>query len=285
VLRDIDLCIDSPAVYLLAGPNGSGKTTLLEILVGLRGADDGSVTIGGLTPLDQRLRYTVGFLSQQNTLRKNSTVAEEVELVKDLYDLDVDTAEYLRRYGLHEHLNHKTKTLSGGTKRRLLIAMLLLPPYEVVVLDEPASGLDTSSRDEIWNILRECSRDKIVLVSDHYLNEAAQYSDFVYLINKGRIVQSGVTAELLEQFPLRYVAKARAVHSASVQSRVAELTDTFQVRISGTVCSVFFNCEPERVAAMLERGRNEHTVHRVSFEDMYFFYTGDAYGDEVAPSA
>jgi len=285
VLSDIDVTIDKPALYLLAGPNGSGKTTLLEVLVGLRSPDSGSITINGMSPGTMEIKRNVGFLAQQNSLRKNSTVIEEVELVRDLYGVEVDTREFLGRYGLAEYTTQRTKNLSGGTRRRLLIAMMLLPRYQTVVLDEPASGLDTSSRNEIWNTLRDYARENIVFVSDHYLNEAASYSDYTYLMNKGRIVLHGPTQQLLDDFALRYVIKARAEHADAMTSWVRGVSDIYEVRISGTVCSVFFNADEQRLAQLLSGNRTDHTMHRVNLEDIYFFHTGDVYGEEVVSNA
>lgn len=285
VLCGVNLRITSPGVYLLAGPNGSGKTTLLEILVGLRVEDAGSVSIDGRSASDMETKRHLGFLAQQSALRNNSLVREEVGLVRDLFMLDTDIPEYLRRFDLEGCLGQRTKHLSGGMKRRLLIAMLLMPAYRIVVLDEPASGLDTSSRDEIWNTIRDYSRENIVIVSDHYLNEAAQYSDYVYLLNKGSVVLHGETERLLGEFEMKHVVKARAEYAEAVAAEVAAFCDAYEVRISGTVCNVFIRTDPARVAALMSHSRLAHNVHPVNLEDIYFFYTGDTFDEEVSRSA
>ncbi|MBP3039406.1 ATP-binding cassette domain-containing protein [Bacillaceae bacterium Marseille-Q3522] len=107
ILDQIDLSIQDPGVYLVAGPNGSGKTTLLEILVGLRKRTDGQVILNNLRPGDKQIKKEVGFLIQQNTLRKNSTVAEELNLVRDIFQLKINTYEYVKKYNLQDYYHKK----------------------------------------------------------------------------------------------------------------------------------------------------------------------------------
>lgn len=285
VLKNIDMTIVNPGVYLIAGPNGSGKTTLLEIIVGLRDYDNGSVNIGAVNHGSVEPKRHVGFLAQQNSLRKSCTVLEEVRLVRDLYRLNVDIPLYLSKFNLDEYLYQKTYRLSGGTKRRLLIAMTLMPEHDIIILDEPASGLDTMTRDEIWNCIREYGRHNIVLVSDHYLNEAAQYSDHVYLINKGNIVLQGRTKQILSDFKMQYVIKTRSELVDSVKTMLLQFCDDYQVRLSGTVCNVFIKSDSEKIKGLLAKIGMEHDIRLVDLEDIYFYFTGDAVRDEVGSFA
>lgn len=281
VLKKLDMNIKKPGVYLVAGPNGSGKTTLLEILVGLRGRDGGSVSIGEMDPSSMKVKRHVCFLAQQNSLRKNSTVKEEVQLVKDLFSVEINIKDYLDKYNLNDYLRKKTKYLSGGTKRRLLIAMTLMPQCDIVILDEPASGLDTGTRDEIWNTVRDYSRHKIVLVSDHYLNEAAQYSDYVYLINKGTMILEGETKKILNDFEMKYVIKTRSNLVETVKNKIEDLSDDYEVRISGTVCNIYIKSDSKRVGQLLGETKREFNIHEINLEDVYFYFTGKMIRDEV----
>ena len=182
VLKNLSISIDKPGVYLLAGPNGSGKTTLLEIIAGLRESDSGEILINGYKRNTIEAKKSLGFLCQQNNLRKSTKVNEEIQVVKDLYNIDINDIEYLKKYNLEKYYKERCRNLSGGTKRRLLVAMLFMAKQNIVVLDEPVSGLDTYSRDEIWNTISEYSKENIVIVSDHYLNQAALYSNYIYLL-------------------------------------------------------------------------------------------------------
>ncbi|WP_062196892.1 ABC transporter ATP-binding protein [Massilibacterium senegalense] len=274
VLESVNMSIEQPGVYLVAGPNGSGKTTLLEIIVGLRKMDGGNVNIEDYSFDNVELKKKVGFLTQQNTLRKNCTVAEELNLVKQLFGLKLDTYEYLEKYNLKEFYHQKTKNLSGGTKRRVLIAMLLMPKYKIAVLDEPVSGLDTFSRDEIWNTIREYSQNNIVIVSDHYLNQAAQYSDYMFLLNKGRIVLRGSTEEILEKFDYDYVIKTRNKNTEDVEKELEKENILPDLKISGSVYNYFISSKDYSRIKQIHANKNLN-LHPINLEDIYFYYTND----------
>ena len=272
VLNNISLTISEPGVYLIAGPNGSGKTTLLEIMVGLRKMDRGEVRINRVKNTDAVMRKTVGFLTQQNTLRRNCTVKEEIQLVKELFGLKADPYDYLKKYGLQEYYLQKTKHLSGGTQRRLLLAMVFLPRFPIIVLDEPVSGLDTFNRDEIWNMIREYAEDRIVIVSDHYLNQAAQYSDYVFLLNKGTIILEGKTEEILNQFPYKYVMKTRKKLDEEWFQSLQEKGIPFELKVSGSVYNCFLK-NHDRLKEILDPVKLR--MYPVDLEDIYFYYTGE----------
>lgn len=276
VLDNLTLNIDKPGVYLIAGPNGSGKTTLLEILVGLRNYDSGTVLIKDKKVGDLAVKKSVGFLIQQNTLRKNSTVEEELNLIKEIFNLDIDTYEYLKKYNLEDYYKKKTRQLSGGTKRRVLIAMLFMPQYDIIILDEPVSGLDTFSRDEIWSMIREYSKDKIIVVSDHYLNQAAQYSDYIYLINRGHIALEGTTDKILSDFSMEYVIKTRRTHYNNVEEILKKHCNRFEVKVSGSVYNLFIDKNNQNVLDHM-KSNSTYSVHPIDFEDIYFYHTGDIF--------
>lgn len=275
VLDDINLNITEPGVYLVAGPNGSGKTTLLELITGLRKKTEGEVLIDGYKPNTVEAKSKIGFLSQQNSLRKNCYVNEELDLVIDLFGVkNTNPIEYLTKYGLDKYYKYKTKKLSGGLKRRVLISMTLLPEQEIVILDEPVSGLDTFSRDEIWNMITEYSKNNIVLVADHYLNQAAQYADYVYLLDKGKIIAEGDVSSLMSTVPKSHVIKVRKGKHSSVEKRLDEQGLNYECRTSGTVYNYYIDDTELGDRDIVNIVDSEFNINNINFEDLYFYYTG-----------
>jgi ABC-type multidrug transport system ATPase subunit len=278
VLNGICLRIDRPGVYLIAGPNGSGKTTLLESLVGLRKTDSGTIAIDGITnPL--HLKRKVGFLLQGNSLRKNLTVKEEMGLMKDLFHLKINDREYLKSFHLEEYYQTKTQKLSGGTKRRVLLMLIFMPDYPILILDEPASGLDTQSRSVIWNTIKKFSKEKIIIVSDHYLNQAANYSDYIYFLNQGKIIYEGWQKEILQNFDKTHVINMNAEDYEKAAPYLANIDGKHATIVMDGLSHVFVNVrEKESVRKIFDLLPNPNIIidyHTVDFEDIYFYLTGN----------
>ena len=276
VLDKINISINEPGVYLLAGPNGSGKTTLFEIIAGLRKPDSGEIKLFGKNHHDVMFnikdKKQLGFLCQQNNLRRNSTVKEELNLVKDLFSIELDDIEYLKKFNLEKYYMTKTQNLSGGTKRRLLIAMVFMANQKVVVLDEPASGLDTFNRDEIWNMISDYSKENIVIVSDHYLNQASAYSDYLYLLDRGNIILKDKPVNIKKQFKSKQIIKVRKDRFDEVLAIVKEHCKDYEVRISGTVHNIYINDINQTLIRHLEE--KVFTSNAIELEDIYFYHTG-----------
>lgn len=272
VLRNINFEIDKPGVYLIAGPNGSGKTTLLEILAGMRDKTSGEISIFGNNPGSFGAKRKIGFLCQQNSLRRTCYVKEELQLIKEIFGMaDVNLKEYLKKLGLDEYYEFKTKKLSGGLKRRVLLGMTMLPMQEVIILDEPVSGLDTFSRNEIWNMIVEYAKEKIVIISDHYLNQAAQYCDYLYLLDEGKIIASGTVDQVKETIPESYVIKVHNNERRNLENAFFALNIGFELRVSGTVCNYYIKKDARDI--LNRREEFEYPIYKMDFEDVYFYYT------------
>lgn len=272
VLKNINIEFMNPGVYLIAGPNGSGKTTLLEIIIGLRKQTSGELIINNFTHNSIEVRRELGFLLQQNSLRKNCYVNEELELVSQLFGVkNVNLYEYLGKYGLLQYYKYKTRRLSGGTKRRLLLAMTLLANQNIIVLDEPVSGLDSFSRNEIWNIISEVSKNRIVIISDHYLNQAAQYADYVYLLDRGSVVLHGDVRKIISSLDKTHVIKVRKDMHQELEKLLTSLNFEIDVKISGTVYSYYIKNTANTPISSINN--NQYRMSPIDFEDIYFYYT------------
>lgn len=272
VLQNVSLNIDKPGVYLIAGPNGSGKTTLLEIIAGLRKADSGTIRVNGFQNGSMEAKKCLGFLCQQNGLRKTIKLREEMQLVKEIFGKEIDDIEYLSRFELQDYYNKRTSTLSGGTKRRFLTAMLFLAQQDIVVLDEPASGLDTYSRDEIWNTVSEYGREHIVIVSDHYLNQARLYSDEIILLDTGKIIANGSFEQIRQMCPCEKLVKVRREQLNSAKNIIEASNVKYEVKTSGTVCNIYL--KNNSAAVLEELAKHKLASRDPDLEDIYFYLTG-----------
>jgi len=196
-LSDISFAINRAGVYLVAGHNGSGKTTMLEILAGMNFATSGAVTTNG----------KIATLFQENSLRHNAKVMEEIRFYQKVFSTPQSYIDELIDYlKLSKYLNKKTGQLSIGTQRRCLVLLMLMNHQaDILLLDEPCSGLDVESRKVIWWVLGKLKKDKIILVSDHYLNESSKQTKEVIFLHDGRLVAHAPIEEFLKEFKYNYI--------------------------------------------------------------------------------
>jgi ABC-2 type transport system ATP-binding protein len=203
-VRGISFEIRTGEVFGLLGPNGAGKTTTVEILEGYRRRDRGEVSVLGVDPeragLDWRER--IGVVLQQDELYPFFTVRECVELFAGYYEQPRDPDEVISLVGLDEKESARVKTLSGGQKRRLDLAVALVGDPEMLFLDEPTTGFDPGARRVAWETIRSLrALGKTILLTTHYIEEAQQLADRVAVLRAGRIVALGTPAELIGAAP------------------------------------------------------------------------------------
>jgi ABC-2 type transport system ATP-binding protein len=203
-VRGIDFDIRGGEVFGLLGPNGAGKTTTLEILVGHRTRDAGEVRVLGTDPqrADSSWRGRIGVVPQSGELFPNLTVREHLDLFAGYYEKPRSPADVLRLVGLEQKADAKTRTLSGGQKRRLDLGVALIGDPELIFLDEPTTGFDPGARRAAWETIRSLrSLGKTVLLTTHYIEEAQQLAGRVAVLRRGEIVASGTPAELIAKAP------------------------------------------------------------------------------------
>jgi ABC-2 type transport system ATP-binding protein len=203
-VNGISFEIRTGEVFGLLGPNGAGKTTTVEILEGYRKRDRGEVSVLGLDPERAGLawRERIGVVLQQDELYPYFTVRECVELFAGYYEQPRDPAEVVRLVGLEEKASARVKTLSGGQKRRLDLAVALVGDPELLFLDEPTTGFDPGARRMAWDTIRSLrALGKTILLTTHYIEEAQQLADRVAVLRAGRIVALGTPSELIGAAP------------------------------------------------------------------------------------
>jgi ABC-2 type transport system ATP-binding protein len=216
-VKGVSFEIRAGEVFGLLGPNGAGKTTTVEILEGYRRRDRGDVSVLGIDPeragLDWRER--IGVVLQHDELYPFFTVRECVELFAGYYERPRDPAEVVRLVGLEEKASARVKTLSGGQKRRLDLAVALVGDPELLFLDEPTTGFDPGARRVAWETIRSLRElGKTILLTTHYIEEAQQLSDRVAVLREGRIAALGTPSELIGTGPateIRYRENGQVV--------------------------------------------------------------------------
>jgi ABC-2 type transport system ATP-binding protein len=214
VLQGLSLEIARGEIYGLIGPNGAGKTTTINILCNLLKPDSGDVKIAGLAPSDHT-KSLIGIVPQENLVYKNLTCAENLNFFGQIYGLNGGERrsrirECLAAVNLLDRAHSLAEKLSGGMQRRLNIAIALIHQPQLVILDEPTTGLDVEARYEIWELIRELQRQKItVLLTTHLLEEAERLCQTIGILQQGRLIAEGSVAELSEFMPGKEVVLVR----------------------------------------------------------------------------
>ena len=199
-LRGVDFTLQAGEIFGLLGPNGAGKTTTLECVLGLREPDAGNVEICGLEArrFPREVKRKLGVALQSTALQDQITPREALDLFGAFYSEPEPTLRLLERFDLVAKADAAFETLSGGQRQRLALALAFVHRPEVVILDEPSTGLDPQARHELHAEIRRMKRDGYtVLLSTHQLDEAAALCDRVAIIDQGRIVAIGTPHELV----------------------------------------------------------------------------------------
>jgi daunorubicin resistance ABC transporter ATP-binding subunit len=207
VLDDLDLAVETGSVFALLGPNGAGKTTTINILTTLVRPDAGTAVVAGADVLadPDGVRARISLTGQSAAVDEVLTGRENVVMLARLSGLGARAAraradELLERFDLAEASGRRVATYSGGMRRRLDLALSLVVPTPVIFLDEPTTGLDTRSRQELWRIIREVAdQGATVFLTTQYLEEADRLADRVAVLDRGRIAAEGTASVLKAQ--------------------------------------------------------------------------------------
>ncbi len=200
-LKDVSLEIEKNSLFGLLGINGAGKTTLIKILTCLSLPQSGKAEIEGVSVTENpdEIKKIVDVSPQETAVAPNLTVEENLEFFASLYGMN--DKEYLssivEAFSLGEVLNRKTKTLSGGWKRRVSIAIGIISKPKILFLDEPTLGLDVIARRELWKIIRKLKGEITIILTTHYLEEAEALCDKVAIMAKGKVCAVGKPEELI----------------------------------------------------------------------------------------
>ncbi|GAA4606914.1 ABC-2 type transport system ATP-binding protein [Actinoplanes octamycinicus] len=271
----IDLRIRPGEVVALLGPNGAGKTTTVDMLLGLSRPTEGTARVYGRPPHEAVALGLVSAVMQTGGLLKDYTVEETVRLTAALFGRPrTAVAGALQRAGIADIGDRLVGKCSGGQQQRLRFAMALLPDPELLILDEPTTGMDVGGRREFWDAIRtDAQGGRTVIFATHYLEEADAYADRIVLVRRGRIVADGTAAQV------KALAAGRTVRATLPGAELADLTripgvDSSEVR--GDTVYLHGRDTDEIARHLLTRtGARDLEITSRNLEDAFLTLTAD----------
>jgi ABC-2 type transport system ATP-binding protein len=205
-VRGLDLVLAPGETVALLGPNGAGKSTTLDMVLGLCRPDEGTVRLGGMSPVEAVRAGQVAAMLQTGGLLKDLSVRELVELMASLYPAPLSVSDVLDVTGLTAIAGQRTQKLSGGQTQRVRFALALVTDARLLVLDEPTVGLDVEARRDFWRTIRvAAAAGKTVLFATHYLDEADANADRIVLMARGTVVADGAATEIKARIGTRTI--------------------------------------------------------------------------------
>jgi ABC-2 type transport system ATP-binding protein len=203
-LIDVSFSLKKGDIVGFLGPNGAGKTTLMKIITSIIKPDSGDITINGYDTQKNEIstKRQIGYLAENNPLYKDMVVTEYLDFIASLYEIENKkdkVKEIIKKTGLEGEIKKKIEELSKGYKQRVGIAAALVHDPNVLILDEPTTGLDPNQLIEIRKLIQEIGQEKIVLLSTHILQEIPKICNHIIIINEGRIVENTRMQNLIKK--------------------------------------------------------------------------------------
>jgi lipooligosaccharide transport system ATP-binding protein len=280
----IDFEVGRGEVFGFLGPNGAGKTSAMRMVACLSPVSEGYLRVLGLDPAEDgvSIRARLGVVPQEDTLDLELTVRENLLIYGRYFDLPRrvvrERADQLLRFAqLSERAGDQVDSLSGGMKRRLTIARSLVNEPDLMLLDEPTTGLDPQARHMVWDRLWRLKQEGVTLVlTTHYMDEAEQLCDRLVVMERGRIAASGSPRELIQRYSTREVLELRfgVVDHDAVAGKVEGLAERMEVLPDRLL---LYTDDGDRALAEVERrglAPESAYVRRSSLEDVYLRLTG-----------
>jgi ABC-2 type transport system ATP-binding protein len=209
-VRGLDLTVESGECFGLLGPNGAGKTTTIEILEGLAQPTSGDVEVLGMRwdRNETAIRERMGVSLQETKLPEKLLVIETVTVFRSFYRRGPSPTEVLRQVSLEEKAKARVGKLSGGQRQRLAVACALVGDPDLILLDEPTTGLDPQSRRQLWDLISDFrNRGRTVLLTTHYMDEAERLCDRVAVVDQGKVIALGSPHELIAELGGEHVVE------------------------------------------------------------------------------
>ena len=281
----ISFTVQRGEIFGILGPNGAGKTTTLEIIEGLQLPTEGQVTVLGLDIRRHptQIKEKIGVQLQSSAYFDYLSLKEVLALLGTFYQKRTPPATLLERVGLLDKANSYVKQLSGGQKQRFTVAASLVNDPELVILDEPTTGLDPQSRRNIWGLIREMhQRDVTVVLTTHYMDEAQTLCDRIAIMDRGRLITVDSPKNLINQLDATYTVRV-VVANPLTEAQVASLNGGAELvqAQEGNAYLLRLKNSPEALSSVLdELVRSDINLERlevtpVTLEDVFLELTGN----------
>jgi ABC-2 type transport system ATP-binding protein len=296
-VRGLDLAVEVGECFGLLGPNGAGKTTTIEILEGLAEPTAGEVEMLGMRwgHDDTAIRERMGISLQETKLSEKLLVIETVTLFRSFYRRGPSPEEVLRQVSLEEKAKARVGKLSGGQRQRLAVACALVGDPDLLLLDEPTTGLDPQSRRQLWDLISGFkAMGRTILLTTHYMDEAERLCDRVAVVDQGKVIALGSPRQLIAKLGGEHVVEFTLLHGdgqpaldpaslndvASVQT-VRREADHYSLSVSEPHVAL-----PGLLARLQTSGHAlaSLTTRHASLEDVFVILTGRHLRDGDAPS-
>jgi ABC-2 type transport system ATP-binding protein len=274
-VRGVDLGIESGEIVAILGPNGAGKTTTIDMILGLSQPSSGTVSVYGMGPRQAITRGLVSAVMQTGGLLKDMTVGETVEYTASLFGHSESPAVVLDRAGIAGIADRRVGKCSGGEQQRLRFALALLPDPELLILDEPTTGMDVEGRRSFWTAIRQdAAAGRTVLFATHYLEEADAYADRIVLLRHGQIVADGTATQIKALSAGRTV---RATLPGADEAQLAGIPGAESVELRGDTVLIHAT-DSDAVARYLLTSTPARDLEIIArgIEDAFLALTGDA---------
>ena len=283
-VRGIDLEIRQGEIVAFLGPNGAGKTTTIDMILGLSDPTAGTVTVLGQSPRSAIAHGLVAAVMQTAGLLKDISVRETLELTGSLFVHHVSVDGVMKRAGISDIGDRRVNKCSGGQQQRLRFAMALLSDPELLILDEPTTGMDVTGRRDFWAAIRQdATRGRTILFATHYLEEADEYADRIILVRQGEIVADGTAAQIKAMAAGRTV-RATVPGVTAAQLEAVPAADSVELR--GEIVRIHSK-DSDAVARYLLTQTDAHDLEIESrgIEDAFIALTADAQDDPTTTTA
>lgn len=282
-VNDLSFRVKTGELFAFLGVNGAGKSTTISMICGQLQKDSGSIQIQGMDEekAEKKIGRVLGIVFQDSVLDKPLTVKENLESRAALYgitgkEFDKRLKELIEILDFGDYLNRAVGKLSGGQRRRIDIARALLNRPEILILDEPTTGLDPQTRLLIWNVIEKLRKDEnlTVFLTTHYMEEAAS-ADYVVILDKGRIVAEGTPFELKN----RYVQDTMSVYGVTekeiktLNKEYKKIRDGYQLKVRNTMEATDLIVEHRELF-------RDYEVVKGGMDDVFLAVTGKTLGGE-----